>query len=362
MSVITDALKAAQRERARRQSNAVPVDAAPLLVPLRSKPDSSARPRRMALLSGIGVGLVALSLGARALLQTPTKPGALPTVPPITSTILAEALADSQARDVPARPDRAVAAENTAPVVREPAPAPQVAVRSAPIAEAAAPRTSEAATAIPQGESRAAPRPGRLRIAVENARPPRTAQLFADAVSAHRAGDGEAARKLYDSVLALAPHDADALNNLGVLLSARTEFSRALELLRRATVAAPRNPGPWNNIGAVFHAQARHNDAIAAFRHALALDPGHSGAKVGLAQQYLAIAASEQARGLLEQVISADPELPEAHYTLGQVYELQGDRVKAVKAYEEFVRVAPPRLAGHVDLVKRRIEMLTRAR
>src|SRR5687767_10011107 len=99
MTVIIDALKAAQRERARRHSSAAPTSAAPILVPLRSRPLSASPTRRMLLLVGGGGALIALSFGARSLLQSPGKPSALPTVPAITSTILAEALADSGARN-----------------------------------------------------------------------------------------------------------------------------------------------------------------------------------------------------------------------------------------------------------------------
>lgn len=168
------------------------------------------------------------------------------------------------------------------------------------------------------------------------------------------------ARKLYDSVLVLFPNDGDALNNLGVLLSAQREYGRALDLLRRAATVTPRNAGVWNNIGTVFHEQGKNNDAIAAFRHALTIDGNHPGAKVGLAQQYLAISALSQAKDLLEEVIASHPQLPEAHYTLGQVLELQGDRAGAVRAYGAFIKAAPARLASHVDLVRRRVEALSR--
>lgn len=317
------------------------------------------------LMSAAGLVLIALSLAVKMLLQGPTRPGTLPTVPAITSTILAEALADT------ARPMSAYSSEPVSipqepgtsyvPLAVADAPAPVVPDSAITLAASTPPAD---AGAVLQGEPRDVPppRPGRLHITVENARRPDAARLFADAVAAHRAGEISTARKLYDRVLVLTPNDAEALNNLGVLLSSQGEYARALQLLRRANEASPRNPGPWNNIGTVFHAQGKHSEAIAAFRQALALDAQHPGAKVGLAQQYLAIQSLEQARGLLDDVVTAHPELPEAHYTLGQVLELQGDRASAVKAYEEFVRVAPGRLASHVDLVKRRIETLSSGR
>jgi Tfp pilus assembly protein PilF len=315
----------------------------------------------MAMLVGGGLMLVALSIGARSLLQSPGKPGALPTVPAITSTILAEALADSGVRSLPEMTARATLPRDATPPASPVVSPIRAAEREAATAVASNDRALDTTT-VPQGTPRESPRPGRLRIAVENARQPQTARMFADAVAAQRDGDVSTARRLYDSVLVLTPTDADALNNLGVLLSVQRDYGRALEVLRRAAAASPRNPGPWNNIGALFHAQGKHNDAIAAFRQALVLDGHHPGAKVGLAQQYFAINASDQARALLAEVVATHPELAEAHYTLGQVLEMQGDRSGAVKAYNAFVRLAPPRLAEHVDLVKRRVELLSGAR
>jgi protein O-GlcNAc transferase len=109
----------------------------------------------------------------------------------------------------------------------------------------------------------------------------------------------------------------------------------------------------------VLRELGKSSDAIAAFRHALTIDPQHQGARVGLAQQYLAINALPQAKDLLQDVLATDPALPEAHYTLGQILELQGDRPGAVAAYSSFIRFAPPRLANHADLVRRRIDALS---
>ena len=105
--------------------------------------------------------------------------------------------------------------------------------------------------------------------------------------------------------------------------------------------------------------QGDSDGAIAAFQKALAIDPRHQGARIGLAQQYLATNALPQAHQLLDDVLSTNPTLPEAHYTLGQVLEMQGDRAGAISAYEAFIRYAPARLGAHVELVRNRIDALS---
>ena len=364
MSVIADALKAAQRERARRESQGASLSSvAPVLIPLRTPPKPGLNWPRIGMLSAAALLVVVAS--AVALMKSPAK-SSLPMVPPLTSSIVTEALADSANR-AGKPPVTATIPTGALSMPRAPQ---RVATRPAPALSTPA---QQVATAVRQGAARSvatnatasAPGPearstGRLRIAVEYPRQPEAARLFAEAVAAHRAGDVFTARKLYDSVLVLTPADGDALNNLGVLLSSQHDYARALEVLRRAVLVTPRNAGVWNNIGTVYHEQGKSGDAIAAFRHALTIDPQHPGARIGLAQQFLAIHALGQAKELLDDVIATHPDVPEAHYTLGQVLELQGDRAGAIRSYGAFIKTAPPRLATHVELVRRRVDALNR--
>src|SRR6185503_15947044 len=66
-----------------------------------------------------------------------------------------------------------------------------------------------------------------LRIAVDEPRAAEVARIFAVGVAAHRAGDATAARQAYEQVLAIAPNDVDAINNLGALYASLREFDRA---------------------------------------------------------------------------------------------------------------------------------------
>jgi tetratricopeptide (TPR) repeat protein len=358
-------MEAAKRERARRESQDVGPTVAPVLVPLRRIPQTRSRPSRLLVLSIAGVVLIAGGAGA-ALVLGNQKTAALPSVPPLTSTILSEALAADSVGRVAARvptPTRDIATRFATASV----PRPPVAAPTSPSSRSRAPvdtvviEQGQAPVALLQSSADAASA-GRLRVRVERSSHPEAARLFAEAILLHRAGNLTNARRLYENVLALTPSDADALNNLGIVLSALREHSRALDLLRRAASIAPRNAGIWNNIGTVFHEQGKNSDAIAAFRHALTLDAGHAGAKVGLAQQYLAIGALPQARDLLDEVLVVRPQLPEALYTLGQVLERQNDPAGAIRAYEAFVKTASPRLTNHAELVRRRIEALNNGR
>ena len=388
MSLIADALKTAQRQKQQRESGRP--SGAPLLVDLRAP-----RPSVINRWRGVSIGLSLVVIAASSSiiwsrLRPRPIPGPVLSVPsPLAGTPLLADRATSPAGRVDARRMDSLSAaprrDLSMPAPTTPGAAPNRGVAppdaqrlaSTPVTQtpsASVPTASPArlqggiatgaggvatppqVTEVPEAPSR--PAAGQLRIAIERPRNDDASRLFAEALTAHRAGNLDVARPLYERVLALTPNDADALNNLGVLLSAQKQFDRALELLRRATTLAPRNAGTWNNIGAALREQGRNEDAAAAFRTALGIDPLHAGAKVGLAQQYMATGQPAMARTLLQEVVAANADLAEAQYTLGQAQEQLGDRDGAIRAFSAFIRVAPARLGEHVERVRRHVESL----
>jgi Tfp pilus assembly protein PilF len=361
MSLIMDAQKAAQREKDRKTAGTASGNV-PLLVPLRSKGQGRTGWQRPVLLVFGGISVVAT--GWYMLVQSRNAvPRALRTPGPTLASIAtpqtpaAQAprqvvLDDKEKSRVVSESDSAP--RTTPPVKATPPPVRRNASSAAGRIASGRPRSPAPATANTSGRS-----PGQLVIEVERPRAAEVARLLSLGVAAHRAGDAATARAAYEQVLALAPNDVDALNNLGVLLTGLREFDRAEAFLRRAIALAPSNAGAWNNLGSVLRERARPADAIAAFQHALALDPHHAGARVGLAQQYLVIGSLAQARQLLEDVLRDSPNSPEANYALGQVLERQGDRPGAIRAYTAFTQYAAPALAVYVESVRLRIEALT---
>lgn len=371
MSLIDQALKAAQREKSRLDAESGrPL--APVLVRLRAQPRRGIDRNHLLLASGAIVTMVAAALWLKNTQEAP-----LPDVPPVTSTILTEAIASDSVRlqgSAPTtRPQPAVAdtirlaipptgGGGHTTLAERPSAVNALASEGPDVVDRAVPRDDAGPVLeAPSGAEPRADRPGTLRISVESPRNATATQLFAEAIDAHRAQNLPRAKDLYERVLALAPGDGDALNNLGVILSMERDFDRAHAMLRRAVTVAPGNAGAWNNIGNLLREQGKADEAIAAFRQALAVDPRHQGARIGLAQQYLATNALPLARQLLEDVLRTNPALAEAHYTLGQVLELQGERAAAVASYSAFIRFAPERLAAHVELVRGRVDLLRAA-
>ena len=368
MSLIADALKTAQREKQRRESGGRP-GISPVLVPLRvqAPPSFSWRSALTVGISGIVIIVSIVIMFER--MKKPATPTSIqqitgslgapvPTPDAARSTARTSRSRSSSSSRDSARWSQTQAARPQKPVARfAQIPARQgVEKRDTSAVLQGQPRPDPSVRDAVVRESRTG---GRLRIAVDEPHQSDAARLFAEALAAHRAGDLAVARALYERVLQISPNDADALNNLGVLLSGDREFDRALSLLRRAASVAPRNAGTWSNIGAALREQGGGSDAVAAYQHALTIDPRHEGAKIGLAQQYFAMGFASQARELLEDVLRVNPMAAEAQYALGQVLELQGDRIGAIRAYMEFMRLGPPRLSSNVEQVRRHVDSLS---
>jgi tetratricopeptide (TPR) repeat protein len=92
-------------------------------------------------------------------------------------------------------------------------------------------------------------------------------------------GDLDAARGLFQGVLAENPHYADALNNLGNILAREGKPRPALEFYERALAARPDNADYLANLGGVRQALGDVTGALACFEHALAADPAHADAR-----------------------------------------------------------------------------------
>lgn len=97
--------------------------------------------------------------------------------------------------------------------------------------------------------------------------------LAAEAERLARAGQAQAAARLWDQVLALAPDHAGALNHLGAQALARGDVAGARELLQRATRGQPRIAIAHANLARALHAQGETDAALRELDQALKLEP-----------------------------------------------------------------------------------------
>lgn len=347
MSLIADALKAAQKARAgdsqaeTRARRVVAAGNAPIRVKRPIGHDALPRSVLTAagmLVTALAVLLAVVLFGPRAappVLAAPegtTGPVEQPRTtsqPPAVATVVEDDPAPETARvqrPSPAGPDRPVRQEET---VAAPPPVASVTVDE--------------------------PSP-RFRLTVEPA--PAADELFRRGVAAHRRGALEEAVRYYRQAVEQTPDDAEIVNNLGTAYRSLGRLADAETHFRRAVALNPAYAAAWSNLGVVLDALGREDEAVAAYREALRQDPANAGAKINLAQAYHGLGMAEQAAALLREVLNRDPASPEAHYALARVLDEQQDRVAAARHYEAFLTTSGGQFPALEQAVQRRLAAL----
>jgi TPR repeat protein len=129
--------------------------------------------------------------------------------------------------------------------------------------------------------------------------------IFLKAVQAEEQGRKPDAMALYASILAVDPGYTAALINLGTLYYHQKQYARAEELYRQATEADASYVLAFFDLGNVLDELQRPDESIAAYKRAIALAPGYA----------------------------------DAHYNLALAYERKGERRRALRHWQVYVRL-----------------------
>ncbi len=346
MSLIADALDAAQRERAKRtgiRQTALPESPSSFRsVTKRARP---AIPREVGIaLAGLaGVIVVAsvvtiMTASSRRQVR-PTSASSI--APPIPLPVQTPAIDTTSLATQPQNPDTMMGsgfdAYDRAIQEYEPvAPSRSTFGRAEePSAVVAEELTEPEAKPVPKGVFKITMQPSAPAIVTD--------RHFQQALAAQQRGDFVAARNFYTQSLAERPANPEALNNLGAVYRALGDNKKAEESYRRAIDLDPKFAPAWSNLAVILDSQGKRQEATAALQEALQLDPRNVSTKVNLAIQFAALGLYPEARRLLEEAIRDNASLAEAHYTLGQVLEKQGDKQQAIVEFRTFLATSKGR-------------------
>lgn len=179
--------------------------------------------------------------------------------------------------------------------------------------------------------------PPAVQITVDAAAPRPVDAIMSQALAAQRHGDFAAAKDLYDHAIKVGPVSAALYNNYGALLHDMGNSRDAVAMLRLALSLDQTFASAWVNLGNAQDALGDGGAAVSAYNQALKLDPSNRDSKVGLAWQYIAIGSFLDARRLLTDVLRASPDFAPAHYALGQALEGDKDPTGAVREFSRFL-------------------------
>jgi tetratricopeptide (TPR) repeat protein len=179
---------------------------------------------------------------------------------------------------------------------------------------------------------------------------PDLAAVKAEALSRHRAGDLAGAERLYRSLLAAAPDDAEILHFLGVLLHQRGDHRAAALCMRRALAQRPDRADTHSNLGLALEALGTREMAVEHYRRALALNPGFAVAHSNLGRTLEALGRTDEARACYEHALALDPQLVEAQNNLANLLQKAGRGDEAMALYERALVARPASADIHRNL------------
>jgi CRISPR-associated protein Csy1 len=144
-----------------------------------------------------------------------------------------------------------------------------------------------------------------------------------------------------EGAVALAPRDARACNELGILCADAGDRERALAAFRQATAVDPSFVRAWNNLGCALRDGGRSDLAADAFAKAVAVDPGRALAWANLGAVRRDLGDDAGADAALGRALALDPASYVANYTLAGLRREESRLDEAARLYEEAARLAP---------------------
>jgi tetratricopeptide (TPR) repeat protein len=170
------------------------------------------------------------------------------------------------------------------------------------------------------------------------------------AKSLYLAGDYHRAEAACRALLHDLPDAADALNLLGLALSAQGRGAEAVAPLRRATAIDPQRASFPANLSAVLHKLGRNDEALTAANRAVALAPQVAGMHLNRSAILLALGNSEDALAAAIRAMALDPDLAVAHANHAAILSSLKRADEALEASRRALQLQPDLVEGHCNM------------
>ena len=168
-------------------------------------------------------------------------------------------------------------------------------------------------------------------------------------MSAHRAGDLEAAEKAYRQALSVDPSHADALHMLGILHRETARPDEAESLLRQA-LAIREDALFLTNLGNLLAESGRDDEAATCYRRALTVAPKHAGAHYNFALLLQKRGNFPEAEAAYRHALVANPDFAEAYDNLGLLLHEENRLPEAEAAYRRALALRPALVEACLNL------------
>ncbi len=162
--------------------------------------------------------------------------------------------------------------------------------------------------------------------------------------------DYNATRQLLESLLAVQPQHAQALNLLGVIAYVQERYDDAIRFAREAIELKPEWAAPHNNLGNALLAQDDFVTAQKSFRQALRCDPEYAEAWCNLALLLNRDGQYEEAEQAARTAIRIKPDFAGAISNLGSILINLGRIAEGVQTYRKALELQPDLIEAQINL------------
>jgi len=166
-------------------------------------------------------------------------------------------------------------------------------------------------------------------------------QSLREAIALHRSGKLSQARKKYQYVLTLDPHQPDALHLLGLIAHQQGKSQTGLKHIDEAIALRPDDADFHFNRANMLHDLQQLDAAIESFRHALDIQPENAQAWLGLGAALSANNMPQDAVDAYHRSIEIQPNVAQVHYNLGNVLTQLRRLVEAEASYRRALSLNP---------------------
>jgi tetratricopeptide (TPR) repeat protein len=178
---------------------------------------------------------------------------------------------------------------------------------------------------------------------------PAVQQLFLRAKAAQQQGDAAAAIEDYQAIVKLAPHLAPAYNNLGMLYLKDRDYTRAVDVLKRALELDPNMHTASGMLGMSYFHLGVNEKAEPLLREALGSNPKDDNVEMTLALTLMDLKKYGEAASHLNSFLNRNPKSVDGWYLLRKTYLQMSEDARTKINEIDPDSVVAHEIAGEID-------------
>ncbi|MCD6330247.1 MAG: tetratricopeptide repeat protein [Candidatus Cloacimonetes bacterium] len=160
---------------------------------------------------------------------------------------------------------------------------------------------------------------------------------FAKAVEAQQLKRYQEALTLYERSLQNNPNNAEAHNNMGIILSILGAHEAAIQHFNEAKKINPELPQVYNNLGNAHESLGQLHEATKDYEKAISVQTNYTDSYYNLARVYTEMREFEKAESTLNKLIIIDSNNAYACFGMGNMYAKKRDFSRAIIWFEKAI-------------------------